>query len=65
MIEVANGLYVPASRIVNMRIFEKEGSVKVRIALDTVNPEERVVYSGAMENKDQAKIFIQNCSNQM
>ena len=65
MIEVSPGLYLPAQRIVNMRIFEKEGVIKVRIAVDTINAEERVCYSGQMQNLEQAKTFIQNCGNQM
>lgn len=65
MIEVSPGLYVPASKIVNMRIFTKEGVIKVRIAIDTINPEERVCYSGQMQDEQQAKQFIQNCGNAM
>ncbi len=65
MIEVSPGLYVPASKIVNMRIFTKDNVMKVRIAIDTINPEERVCYSGQMQDEQQAKQFIQNCGNAM
>lgn len=65
MIEVSPGLYLPASKIVNMRIFEKDGVIKVRIAVDTINPEERVSYSGQMQSQEQARQFIQNCGNAM
>lgn len=65
MIEVSPGLYLPASRIVNMRIFAKDNVMKVRIAVDTINAEERVCYSGQMANEQEAKNFIQHCANQM
>lgn len=65
MIEVSPGLYIPAAKIVNMRIFIKDNVRKVRIAIDTINPEERVCYSGEMQSEEQAKQFIQNCGNAM
>lgn len=65
MLEIAQGLYVPVNRIVSLRIFEKEQVIKVRIAMDTVNAEERVLYSGQMKNMEEAKAFVQNVSNKM
>lgn len=65
MIEIAQNLFIPTKRIVSMRIFEKNSVIKVRIAMDTINTEEREQFSGQMKDHTEAKAFIQNVSNQM
>lgn len=65
MIEIAPGLYIPASRIVAARIYEKEGKFSVRFAMDTVNVEERAQFSGKLDNREQALAIVQNAGNAM
>jgi hypothetical protein len=65
MIEYAEGRFVVAKKIVGMNIYTKESKIRVAITLDTVNAEERTVFAGPFESKEQAKTFINNVNSQL
>lgn len=64
MIEIAPNLYIFPQDVRTARIFEKDGVIKIRLAMDTVNIAEREQFSGKMDNMEQAKNFIQYLSYQ-
>ena len=65
MIEYAPGRFLVAKRIVGCNIYTKNNEVKVAITVDTVNAEERTVFTPAFQSDQEARTFIQNVNNQL
>lgn len=65
MFEIAPNRFIVASRIVSANIYQKDSKIRVAITMDTVNAEERTVYSGEMATMEQAKAFIQNIGSNL
>lgn len=63
MIEIAQNLFIFPQDVRTARIFEKEGVIKIRFGMDTVNVSEREQFSGKLDNMEQAKTMVQNISN--
>lgn len=65
MFEIAPNRFIVASRIVAANIYTKDNKIRIAISMDTVNVEERTVFSGEMASQEEAKQFIQNMSAQL
>lgn len=63
MLEVATGLFIVKSKIVKMRIYEKDGKIRVAITMDTTNKDESTVFSDQMKDSEEAKTFINNIAH--
>lgn len=64
MIEIAQNLYIFAKDVRTARIFDKDGVIKIRLGMDTVNIAEREQFSGKLDNIEQAKAMVQRISDQ-
>jgi len=65
MFEIAPGRFIVSSRIVAANIYTKDNKVRVAISLDTVNTEERTVFSAQMATNEEAKAFILNMNSHL
>lgn len=65
MFEIAPGRFIVASRIVGCNIYTKENVRRVAITMDTVNAEERTVFSAPMESEEAAKTFVANLGSHL
>ena len=65
MIEIATGLYIVKSKILKLRIYQKDGKTKVAITLDTVNKDESTAFSAELSSLDEAKTFCLNIGSSL
>lgn len=62
MLEIAKGYYIQKSKVLGMKIINKDGKFWVLFKLDSEHKAEKNAYSAEFATEEDAKVFLDNCA---